>query len=622
MNNNFPNSNFFQTTPQKDDKKPIWGDSTFGSGINSTGINPMNSQNPVPFGQQANPIFGGQQNTTPFSGQPSTTFNSQQNNPFGQRLNSFAPPTAFSQPNTTQIQPFTPQPTQPFGSLSFGQGSNTFAPPSNTFQPSGFNQPSQFSTQNSTAFPSISQNSFSAPGFMGVNKVGAPSNQPFGFGSIPNTWSATKGSKAFPYKETSIRDDIGSYMNLVDITGMKEYQDRSVDEIRKEDYDSGLVSSKTSTNFSFGTENKTSMGVGGGFGQSNNTLTNNQNLSTNPSFSNTFQPLNNNPVLSFGSTPSQPSIFGQTLPSNQSTVAPNPFSQSSLISNISPQPFQPVQSSGSTIQPTPFSSINQPSINPNQSNIFSKPVGSDSSMFQFNKPTETFNQSVPSVNPFRNTSLLNNPFSGSSQTNTVNNNSFNIPTTFGQSTQTVDLSDPYLLKHLKFEKQDVQKPSVKFLLPTPIFDSKKESFLDFKIRAPKVLSVNSIYTIPNLEDLDLTKPVENLIVGFEGKGKIQYLEAVSLKSFSDIEKKILLKNQTVQVSDPISTGLNKKARVFIENYFPVSKVNNEIIKGRVEEFPQKGIQERFIYHLKNDATKRFVDYNVDTGVYIYEVNHF
>lgn len=180
-----------------------------------------------------------------------------------------------------------------------------------------------------------------------------------------------------------------------------------------------------------------------------------------------------------------------------------------------------------------------------------------------------------------------------------------------------------MIKDVKFEKVQQQKPSIKVALPTPIFNTKKDvPAVDLKIRPPKPIARSSIYTIPDLNDVDTSRPIPNLVIGFEGKGRIEYQEPVTIKSLDNIEKKVMFRNENVEVNDPIGTGLNRKARVYVEGLFPVSRATNEIIKGKAETFPQKGIQERFIYQLKNDSSKKFIDYDVDNGIYIYEVNHF
>lgn len=146
--------------------------------------------------------------------------------------------------------------------------------------------------------------------------------------------------------------------------------------------------------------------------------------------------------------------------------------------------------------------------------------------------------------------------------------------------------------------------------------------MDLKIRAPRPIQRHAFYTIPDLKDIDISQPIPNFVVGFEGRGRIEFLEPVSVRSAEDIERKISFRDENVEANDPIGSGLNRRARVYVEGLFPVCRTTNEIIKGKASAFPQKGIQERFIYQLKNDSTKKFIDYNVDNGIYVYEVNHF
>lgn len=160
-------------------------------------------------------------------------------------------------------------------------------------------------------------------------------------------------------------------------------------------------------------------------------------------------------------------------------------------------------------------------------------------------------------------------------------------------------------------------------LPSPIFNTNKDvPVVELKIRPPRPIPKNTYYTIPDLKDIDTSQKISNLVVGLEGKGRIEYLEPVSVSSLDEIEKKITFINDNIDISDPVGHGLNKKARVYIEGFYPVSRITNDFIKGKATTFPEKGIQERFIYQLKSDSRRVFVDYNVDTGVYVYELNHF
>ena len=111
---------------------------------------------------------------------------------------------------------------------------------------------------------------------------------------------------------------------------------------------------------------------------------------------------------------------------------------------------------------------------------------------------------------------------------------------------------------------------------------------------------------------------------FPGKGTIEFLEPVNVADLTveNVNKKILFAKNHVYVTDKTGSGLNVSARVTIEKMYPVSKTDNTLIIGKADSYPQKGIQDRFIYELKNDDTKKFVDYDCTKGTYVYTVNHF
>ncbi|KAM0680762.1 hypothetical protein GINT2_001035 [Glugoides intestinalis] len=357
--------------------------------------------------------------------------------------------------------------------------------------------------------------------------------------------------------------------------------------------------------------------------------------------------LSSQPSLLGASTQPQKTLFNQSTDSFNSTTlnqSQHPFTASNQqVGSTTPQlQFNTASSvspfSSSQLPNQQFGTANSATsgIFGGDNKLFNSKSGEDSTMFA----PSPFSSSFQKPTPFT--------FGGSQQNNTTQTGSslFNSISPFGTSTMppqssfqiqpsqtpniniqmgrpNIDLSDPYLIKNINFEKMEYQKPSVKIVLPSPIFKTSRDTpFVDLKIRQPKHIHKNMLYTIPELKDINTAQSISNFIVGFEGKGRVEFLEPVMVNTLEDIEKRISIRNENVEISDPIGCGLNKKARVYIEELYPICRTTNEAIKGKADKFPEKGIQERFIYQLKNDSNKKFIDYNPDNGVYVYEVNHF
>lgn len=727
--------NFFQHTPKKEDPER---DRTNPTNASANSLVPLSmpgfdstQQSSLPFGNSTNifgqkPSFGsntsfGSSNAPFGSGNPGLASGG---SAFGSAFSSGAPPpfgsssnitSAFGKPNAPPTTQFGATPGAQFGSGSTPQFGNApitqFGTPSNM----------QFGSAPTTQFgaPQSTQFSTTQP----TGPLGSSWNtQP----SLSSSWNMTsKGSKVVPYSTTRIREDTNLYADLVDITGMKEYVNKPIDEIRKEDYEMSFSQPKPVSGFPsatsggiglpspFSTGSASSSGMFGSAPASTSTLPTSGGFgsSTTPAgtgFGSANAPSGglfgsslSKPFSSTGafqSSTTQPGQFG-TQP-NISTAQPSPFGGQPSISNtqsiFGAQPNSPSLSTGASAttppsfpssQPTtPFSGTsnifgNAPTQPSAAANLFGSKPATDSSfatppmLSPFGTPasktstglfgapsttpmtqqqstgmpgafgaqpsTSPFNtqQSAGLFNPQPSTSFFaTQPSSGlfnaqptSNLFNTQQSGIFGAPSFTSSAPPVqpapaptkVDMSDPYLIKNIQFEKFEQQKPSIKVTLPTPLFKTNKDvPVVELKIRAPKPIQRNAIYTIPELKDIDGAQTISNFVVGFEGKGRIEFLEPVSVKSLEDIEKRISFRDENVEATDPIGTGLNKRARVYVEGLFPVCRTTNEIIKGKAEAFPQKGIQERFIYQLKNDSTKKFIDYNVDNGIYAYEVNHF
>lgn len=741
MNNN----NFFQGTPKKEDPPRSWlGSNTsqpspFGTPNNgqNTSISPFQSNQSI-FGQKPAGMFGSAQPAAPTT----NSFGSSSFSPFASGNSGFGNTPKFG----SSIQPsFGSTPQSGFGSNTtmsgFGNttqptfGSTTQPTFGNTTQPTfgsttqpAFGNTTQPTFGNSTLLGNSQQQSFNMPtfgsntqsGFGNTTQPGfgnstlfgnstvAPQQNSFGPSTAGSSWNAPavsgwqsndKGSKIAPYSSSRVMDDNNVYVDLTDITGMKDYNGKSVDEIRKEDYEMSLCPPKPGStpfistgNTTFGTAQPSS-GIGLPFASSSQfgssmfgstaakpgapLATPSPNFSNN-SFASPAQPAStgftSNSTSMFGQAPanntSNTSMFGQGLSNNtasngmfgqglsnntsnttmfgqglsnntanntastttnptNSLASNNMFNQTPLASNTTMVGQNPASNNNMFGQTTPSTNMT------NSSTLFGQnPVTNNLATFgqtnQFSNNSSLFGQTPPttsgssiatgSANPF---ASVNNPFNMSSRPN-----DFNLPQQSQINSQfqfkpQQSNNDPYLLKNVNFDKFEQQKPTVRILPPAPIFKTRKEcAMVDLHIRPPRQISKNSFYTIPDIRDIGTSQYISNLVIGFEGKGRIEFLEPVTIITAEDIERRVSFRNEGVEISDPIGTGLNKKARVFVEGIFPMCRGTNEIIKGKCDSFPQKGIQERFIYQLKNDPSKIFVDYNVDTGIYVYEVNHF
>ena len=403
-------------------------------------------------------------------------------------------------------------------------------------------------------------------------------------GLIGSSWnsSGNKGTKASTYTTTGIRVD-GSTQYLTDITGMICYKDKGIDELRKEDYEIGRKPGSLSTGIS-----TSSMGIGGnstgGFPSSTGGLTSvgtKFNSSPFPSTSaTTYGNSSNTAGTSFWNTSATTS--GGFKPTSTVGASSSPFPNTSTSSN----PFLTTSTPATTNNPFLTSTANNTTASP------------------FPSTTSPFNTTV--TNPFNQTATPN--FNTTATTN------------FNQTATPANLDDPYLCANIKFPEPIFSKPNVKINIPKPIFSYKKESCssINIKIRPPKKFLQKNIYTIP--EDIKDNSIVKNLTVGFEGKGRIEYLEEVTFNN--EGLNDILINNLDVIVNDTVGHGYNKRAKVFIENVYAFSRSTGTFLKGKQETWPHKGIQERFIYELKNDISKKFIDYDVETGLYVYEVDHF
>lgn len=171
-------------------------------------------------------------------------------------------------------------------------------------------------------------------------------------------------------------------------------------------------------------------------------------------------------------------------------------------------------------------------------------------------------------------------------------------------------NDPFLIDEIKIEKVELPVQPIKKKVPRPDFRREQaESMLKVVLREPAPQS--EIETIPSQEDIKKMEST-NLVIIFK-EGRIEYLEKIRAADalISNIEAKVFFNKDEVSVNDVVGVGLNKRARVYVNNYFPFSKKSRSFIRD-----------EALMYELKRDPRRRFVEYDKETGLYVYEVNHF
>jgi len=290
-----------------------------------------------------------------------------------------------------------------------------------------------------------------------------------------------------------------------------------------------------------------------------------------------------------------PSFLGASQPG--ATAA---FSDSTLFNN------KPALTTG-------MLGMTQPGMAQPQPGMFGMTQTQPSAMFGMNQNNQFGGavQSNPSGSSF-NAAPCNYQNQNASYCNYQNNAPYNYTVS----------NDPYMAENLKIDTVEPQRPSFVVKLPRPIFNTEKGAVsLDFMIRGSKETAAPQVRTVPGL--IEANVPIHNLTVYVEGKGKIEYKEPVILSSVDDVSTKIRFLGEDVEVSDPAGTGLNKAARVSAENVCPsLMRMTKEGADDGVDEFVKRNLMDRFIFRLKNDKHKRYVDYDANTKVYVYEVAHF
>ncbi|WUR03770.1 nucleoporin [Vairimorpha necatrix] len=536
-----------------------------------------------------------------------------------------------------------------------------------------------------------------------------------GIGSIFNQTSLTpkNGTRVKQYEPQKIRDDRGfGLLEFRHINVMKEYSEKSCDELRYEDYNLGrrpnpaLQSTTNQSNISSNISSNTSITTSNVLTTSNMLPGPNNMLSNMTSVNNTLPvpstTINSNTTSStawpFNQTSSAtatdsfslptanaqrqpPALFTSTTQTNNQPSVPstNVFSNvpqpsapsTNVFSNVPqpnsnmPQPNnnifanvpQPSAPNGNIFANVPqssapstniFSNVPQPNTPSNNifsnvpqpsNNIFSnvpQPSGNIFSNVPQPAPTNTIfgNVPQPSGNIFQTT---NPPVNEVTSQSFISNQSIFPQQKLDQSNMTqspllnpsvsctqVDKSDPYGTKDMKFHFIEKELSPFQRLLAEPLVPSKLpvEHTLDY--RSPESNKLLEVYFSPDLNEIRGMNRINNMTLIFPSKGKIEYLEPVSVSDLTveNVNKKILFSGSHVYLTDKPGEGLNKPARVTIEKVYPLSKTEEGMIIGKAEKYPSKGIQDRFIYDLKKDGVKEYEEYDCTRGLYIYKVKHF
>nr|AGE95521.1 nuclear pore complex protein [Encephalitozoon cuniculi] len=606
--NKFFNSSFFAQTPQKDNKQGQF------SGAQQPSIF---GQSQAGFGSAQNPFLQGsggmKSNTfsgvTPFGG--TSSFGSGAASSSG----GFGQPFSGQQQPSTSLARFGSGGTPSTGSNIFGGTSNALGtgqtqfggtmnfgaqPQSSVFASGAQNGLQPFTMGGSTASqPNIwGQGSTSYSPFGGTQSTFSNDRNSTLNKTFPGLAGSSTGTKDHPYIQRKIREDNGGEVTLMHINGNENYTQKSVEELRSEDY---MLGRKPMTSGSM-TEPKSISGFGLPLGAAMpssavNKPQGNSVFGTAATSGTSFQPF-----ISAGSSKTQQepanSSFGSTTPQQ-------PFAPSAVSSNIASQPF------GSSIQ----GPSGLPSGNPFVQNV-QQPQTAFGSVGMAPQAPASNNLSFTNAQPFE--MPMQQPF-GSTMASLGACGQMNP-----QQTK-IDPSDPFLLKDIKFEKTEKEHLPLSKVLPRPIFkEESKPRKISLSFRPPKPPAKEKIYTIPPIENIKHMREVHNLIIGFEDKGRIEYLDTVSASevTMANIQSKIYFSKESVVVNDPVGVGLNRRARVYVEGVFPYSRSLGDYIRGEQKQFPLKGIQERFVYGLKNDTVKKFVGYEYERGTYVYDVNHF
>ncbi|KAF8794857.1 Nuclear pore complex protein Nup98-Nup96 like protein [Argiope bruennichi] len=146
-----------------------------------------------------------------------------------------------------------------------------------------------------------------------------------------------------------------------------------------------------------------------------------------------------------------------------------------------------------------------------------------------------------------------------------------------------------------------------------------------------ILSDTSYFTIPSLDSMipmvtsDKKCPVKDFTVGRQGYGKVTFPGVTDVYGLN-LDEIIIFGNKEINVypddekKPPVGQGLNRKAKVILENVWPMDKTNHTLIKDP-ERITKMGYKEK-IERCTTQLGATFIDYTPETGSWIFEVDHF
>jgi Nucleoporin autopeptidase len=209
--------------------------------------------------------------------------------------------------------------------------------------------------------------------------------------------------------------------------------------------------------------------------------------------------------------------------------------------------------------------------------------------------------------------------------------------------------DPYLIEALDFSacEEFVRKSRIE--IPKMIFERSAKSPIRFKALSPlgsaisgysksyaknyvpaEKYAAGEYYSVPEISGLREMKEkvVRSLVVGRQGFGKIEYLEDIELREINadELFKDVVIERGEVTVYPnrdvDVGKGLNRRARVSLEGLFAYSRSTGTEIVGKEERNPYKMVQEEFVKRLRERKGTRFISYDYDKGVWVFEAEHF
>ncbi|KAG6800055.1 nuclear pore complex protein Nup98-Nup96 isoform X2 [Apis mellifera caucasica] len=583
-----------------------FGQSAFGKPITTTS-----------FGTGAAPVFGSS-NTSLFSSKPASSTT-------GGLFGNTTTPPAFTQPSfggfgttNTNTNLFGTQQnasTNLFGTSTatsaFGQSNKPagfgFGATSGT---NLFGQPQQ-STQQTTPFGQSSTTG-------NTNLFGTTP----GFGNTNTTTTSMTGTvvKFTPVITTDSMSKNGISHTISArhwcIASMKEYESKSYEELRFEDYSVGRKGPGTGI---FGTPAQPSPfgnagagfgGMSGGFGAT--TQSGSSGLFGKPitSFGTPATTTTNN--FAFNSTPST-NLFGSNTQKPFGTAAPTPLFAASNTNQNAGTGFGINTGQNTTFGPTFGSTQSNQSIglfNQNKS-AFNAPSTSSSAAFS------NFGQ-TPSSNT--GTSLFGAKSTGTIGFGTTSSFGSTTPSTFGTTTGfTAGQNSGASLFNTPF-KPTGQTPGFSFgSTSTPSSGLAKVT-----------LTRVGYYTIPSLDELheyvDGEKCiVPNFTVGREGYGNVYFPESfdiygLNLDDIVHFRRKEVIIYPDDEKKPAIGQGLNRKAQVTLDQVWPHDKSLHKDITDPCRLLAM-GYEEKLRRVSAKHDTK-FLEYRPETGSWVFKVDHF